>query len=53
MQNVCEYLRLASQDAYNRETMREAYWIIMFIYLRKVGFDISDSFNNEKTKQML
>lgn len=33
--------------------MRESYWIIVFIYLRKIGWDISDSFDSEKTKQML
>jgi hypothetical protein len=33
--------------------MRESYWIIVFIYLRKIAWDISDSFNNEKTRQML
>jgi len=33
--------------------MRESYWIIVFIYLRKIGWDISSSFQNDKTKQLL
>jgi len=44
---------VASQDPDNKESLREAYWIIVFIYLRKIGWDISESFSNEKTKQML
>jgi hypothetical protein len=53
VQNVFEYLRLASQDPENKDTLRESYWIIVFIYLRKIGWDISESFTNEKTKLML
>lgn len=53
-QNVFEFLRLSSQEGgYNRDSIREAYWIIVFIYLRKIGWDISDSFKQEKTKSML
>jgi hypothetical protein len=33
--------------------MRESYWIIVFVYLRKLGYDISESFKNDKTKGML
>lgn len=52
--SVFEFLRISSQDPYNKEPISEAYWIIVYIYLRKIGFDISNSFTkNEKTKQML
>jgi hypothetical protein len=52
-QNVFEFLKIASEDSENRETMREGYWIIVFIYLRKIAWDISESFDNDKTRQML
>lgn len=52
--SVFEFLRISSQDPYNKEPMIEAYWIIAFIYLKKIGYDISNSFvKNEKSKQML
>ena len=51
--NVFEFLLLSSQEPDNKESLRESYWVIVFIYLRKIAFDISDSFQNEKTKQML
>jgi hypothetical protein len=35
------------------EPMVESYWIICYIYLKKLGFDISESFHNDKTKDML
>jgi hypothetical protein len=50
---VFEFLLLSSQEPDNKESLRESYWVIVFIYLRKIAFDISDSFQNEKTKQML
>eukprot|EP00347_Sterkiella_histriomuscorum_P007807 403347486 len=52
-QNVFDFLRLAAQDSDNKDALRESYWIIIFIYLRKIGIDISDSFKQEKSKQML
>ena len=52
-QNVFEFLKIASEDSANKETMREGYWIIVFIYLRKIAWDISESFESEKTRQML
>lgn len=51
--NVFEFLLLSSQEPDNKESLRESYWVIVFIYLRKIAYDISDSFQNEKTKQML
>jgi hypothetical protein len=51
--NVFEFLLLSSQERDNKESLRESYWVIVFIYLRKIAFDISDSFKSEKTKQML
>jgi hypothetical protein len=51
--NVFEFLLLSSQERDNKESLRESYWVIVFIYLRKIAFDISDSFQSEKTKQML
>jgi hypothetical protein len=50
---VFDFLSVSAQDPSNGEAMREAYWIIVFIYLRKIAWDISGSFLNEKTKQML
>lgn len=42
---VFEFLRVASLDPNNQEARREAYWIIVSIYLQKVlGIDISESF---------
>lgn len=51
--NVFEFLRISSQEPENKEAQKESYWIIVFIYLRKIAWDISSSFINEKTKQML
>ena len=51
-----EFLRVASLDQNNLEARREAYWIIMYIYLKKIaGYDISESFSesNNKIKNML
>jgi hypothetical protein len=42
---VFEFLRVASREQSNLEAMREAYWIVMFIYLQKLyGLDIAESF---------
>ncbi|TNV86260.1 hypothetical protein FGO68_gene8617 [Halteria grandinella] len=51
--NVFEFLRISASEPDNKEAMRESYWIIVYIYLRKIAWDISDSFQNEKTKAML
>ena len=51
--NVFEYLSIAAGDPSNKEALRESYWIIVYIYLRKIAWDVSESFLNEKTKQML
>jgi hypothetical protein len=51
--NVFEFLLLSSQELDNKESLRESYWVIVFIYLRKIAYEISESFQNEKTKQML
>lgn len=52
---VFEFLRVASLDKTNDEAMREAYWIIMYIFLSKYqGIDISDSFQKgTKVRGML
>ena len=53
---IFEFLRVASLDQNNLEARREAYWIIMFIFLKKTtGHDISESFSesNNKVKNML
>ncbi len=42
---VFEFLRVASLDPANTEAMRDAYWMIMYIFLAKTQFiDISESF---------
>jgi hypothetical protein len=51
--NVFEFLRISATEPDNKEAIRESYWIIVYIYLRKIAWDISDSFQNEKTKAML
>lgn len=48
--NVFEFLKVSSQEPDNKDAMRESYWVIVFIYLRKIAWDISESFLNEKTK---
>lgn len=48
-----EFLRMASLDNQNAEAQREAYWMIVYIYLMKhVGVDISESLPM-KTRHML
>ena len=44
LNNVFEFLRLAAQEPDNTDSMLESYWIITYIYLKKLGFDIADSF---------
>ena len=56
--HVFEFLRVASLDPNNVEASREAYWMVVFIYLqRTLSIDISESFVNDgksqKMKQML
>jgi len=53
LNNVFEFLRLSAQDPDNTEPMLESYWIIVYLYLKKLGFDILDSFRTEKSKQLL
>lgn len=52
-----EFLRVASLDNQNADARKEAYWIIVYIYLKKnQGIDISESLVNEqssKVSQML
>lgn len=50
VQSVFEFLKISSQQPENDDAMRESYWIIVFIYLRKIAWDISESFTNSKTK---
>ena len=53
---VFEFLRVASLDQNNLDARREAYWMIVFIFLQKqLGIDISESFSesNNKVHHML
>jgi len=53
---VFEFLRVASLDQNNLDARREAYWMIVFIFLKKLmGIDISESFSqsNNKVNHML
>ena len=52
---VFEFIRVASLDPSNNAVMREAYWMIMYIYLTKTqGIDISESFQKGgKVRSML
>jgi len=51
--NVFEFLRLAANDSSNKETQHEAYWMVVFIFLKRTcGIDISSSFS-KKTIKML
>ena len=52
--NVFEFLRLAANDSSNKETQHEAYWIVVYIFLKRTcGIDISASFQRKKSKEML
>jgi len=52
--NVFEFLRLAANDSSNKDTQYEAYWMIVYIFLKRTcGIDISASFISEKCKKML
>ena len=50
-----EFIRIASLDPSNLAVMREAYWMIMYIYLAKTqSIDISESFQKGgKVRSML
>lgn len=50
---VFEFLRVASLDQNNLEARREAYWMIVFIFMQKqLGIDISESFSQSNKKVM-
>ena len=49
---VFDFLKLAADDP-TPETRREAYWMIIFIYLKKGGIDISQSFEKDRSREML
>lgn len=52
--NVFEFLRLAANDSSNKQTQYDAYWIIVYIFLKRTcGIDIIGSFKDSKIKQML
>lgn len=45
--NVFEFLRLAANDSSNKETQHEAYWMIVYIFLKRTcGMDIVKSFSS-------
>ena len=49
--HVFEFLRVASLDQNNLEARKEAYWIIVYIYLKKnTGYDTSESFSEDNNK---
>ena len=53
-ENVFEFLRLAANDSSNKETQHEAYWIIVYIFLRRTcNIDIAKSFSSKKSMDML
>lgn len=52
--NIFEFLRLAASDSSNKETQHEAYWMIVYIFLKRtVNIDISKSFDSKKSIEML
>lgn len=52
--NVFEFLRLAANDSSNKETQHEAYWMIVYIFLKRhCGMDIVKSFSSQKCIKML
>ena len=52
--NVFEFLRLAANDSSDKETQHEAYWMIVYIFLKRTcGIDIVSSFSSKKCKDML
>jgi hypothetical protein len=47
---VFEFLRVASLENQNIEALKEAYWIIVYIFLKKtMGIDISESLVQKQT----
>lgn len=41
--SVFDFLMVAAEEPSNREALRESYWIIVYIYLKKIGWDIAES----------
>lgn len=49
---VFEFLRVASLDNQNLDARKDAYWIIVYIYLKKtLGIDISESLVETKRSE--
>ena len=49
--HVFEFIRVSSLDPSNIEASREAYWMVVYIYLQKqLGIDISESFSGKTQK---
>lgn len=49
-----EFLNLAANDSSNKQTQHEAYWIIVYIFLKRTcNMDISPSFSSKKSIDML
>lgn len=47
---VFEFLRVASLENQNIEALKEAYWIIVYIFLKKtMGVDISESLREKQS----
>ena len=52
--NIFEFLRLAANDSSNKETQHEAYWMIVYIFLKRTAnIDIAKSFASRKSIDML
>lgn len=52
--NVFEFLRLAANDSATNKTQYDAYWMIVYIFLKRTcGIDIIGSFTDPKIKKML
>lgn len=51
--NVFEFLRLAANDSSNKETQHEAYWMVVYIFLKRTcGIDIASSFSKKSIKML-
>jgi hypothetical protein len=37
MNNVFEFLSISASEPDNKDALRESYWIIVYIYLKKIG----------------
>lgn len=53
-ENIFEFLDLAASNSSTREAQIDAYWMVVYIFLKKVvNIDISNSFSSPKVIKML